>query len=73
MARVKTRQVMHLIDFGKEYKVIKLLNSAEEYPYRIYNCYYDYDGEDGRLAYHKKMVAKLQMLGDVFMWFMCHT
>lgn len=69
----KTRQVMHLVDFGKEYKVIKTLDCMADYPYKIYHCYYDYDGKHTYPTYHKKMVAKFELLGDVFYWFMTNT
>lgn len=73
MAKVKTTQVMHLVDFGKEYRVIKRLNCMEEYPYRIYHCFYEYDARRGYNSYHKKQVAQCQLLGDVFAWFLRNT
>lgn len=69
MAKVKTAQIMHIVDFGKEYRVIKRLGCTEEFPYRIYHCYYDYDGKHTCPTYHKKQVAQCELLGDVFKWF----
>lgn len=70
MAKVRKTQIMHLVDYGKEYRVIKILSIDEDYPYRIYHCYRDFDGKHTYPTGHKIMVAKCELLGDVFAWFL---
>ena len=63
----KTRTVMHIFDFGKEYKVIKYYGDVN--PYRIYHLYNDF-GADGLLHSHKKLMATYCSLQSCFYWFL---
>jgi len=65
---MKTRQVMHFCEYGKEYSVIKIIDSKENNPYRIYHHYSDI-GPNGRLHDHKKQMEKYADLYSCFCWF----
>jgi len=66
---MKTKQVMHFCEFGKEYSVIKILDSKENNPYRIYHHYRDI-GADGQIHEHRKQMDKYADLYSCFFWFM---
>lgn len=63
---MKTKQVLHFIDFGKEYSVIKHYGKVN--PYRIYHHYQDI-GKDGFPHKHKKMMDQYASLEGCFYWF----
>ena len=63
----KTRQVLHFVDYGKEYKVVNEINCFDR-PYRIYNIYNEI-GKDGFIHSHKKLVERCDSLGECFRWF----
>lgn len=65
---MKTKQVMHFCNYGKEYCVIKRLSCTELNQYRIYHIYSDI-GPDGRIHSHKKQVAAYADMGSCFYWF----
>lgn len=62
----KSRQVLHLVDQGKEYKVIRFYGVTN--PYRIYHLYRDI-GADGFPHDHKRMVEAYGNLHSCFCWF----
>ena len=63
----KTRQVLHFVDFGKEYKVIKYYGEVN--PYRIYHLYTDI-GKNGFPVHHKKLMESYCSLEGCFYWFL---
>ena len=64
----KTRQIFSYCDYGKQYKVIKQLNTFDR-PYKIYHCYRDFDGRHDYPTSHKKLVAQFDSMWEVFGWF----
>lgn len=66
----KTKQVLHLVYFGHEYKVIKHYG-VKGNPYRIYQLYCDI-GNDGFPHSHKKCVEAYENLASCFYWFLEH-
>ena len=62
---MKTKKIIHFINRGKEYKVIKIYGINNKY--RIYHLYNTI--ENGRLKQHKKQVAKYEDLTSCFYWF----
>lgn len=64
---MKTRQVLHFVDLGKEYSVIKHYGKTN--PYRIYRHYSDI-GPDGVMHDHRKQVETYANLESCFYWFL---
>ena len=65
----KTKQVLHLVDQGKEYRVIKVYGVNN--PYRIYHYYNDYN-KRGFLTEHRKLRESYGDLVSCFYWFIQH-
>lgn len=63
----KTRQVLHFVDFGKEYMVVKHYGKIN--PYRIYHLYTDI-GENGFPVHHRKCMEQYANLESCFYWFL---
>ena len=66
---MKTRQVMHFCEYGKEYSVVRRMGCEDMNPYRIYRHYRDF-GPDGYPHDHKKQVAAYADLRSCFCWFL---
>lgn len=64
---MKQKQVMHFVDLGKEYSVIKVYG-AKANPYRIYHHYNTID-ENGFLRKHRVCVEKYGNMESCFYWF----
>ena len=65
----KTMQVLHLVDHGNEYLVIRHFGKTN--PYRIYHCYRDI-GADGFPHDHKRLMEQYGNLASCFYWFIDH-
>ena len=63
----KTRQILKFCDYGKEYKVVKVIGDYDN-PYRIYHIYRDYN-QYHYITEHKKLVGQFSCLGECFKWF----
>ena len=61
----KSKTVIHFVDYGKEYKVIKIYGSNNQY--RIYHLFNTI--ENGRPKAHKKQMEKYADLTSCFYWF----
>ena len=66
----KTRTILHFVDYGKEYKVIKYYGTTN--PYRIYHLYADI-GVDGFRHEHQKLMEAYVDLRSCFYWFLQHN
>lgn len=66
----KTQTVLHFVDMGKEYKVIRYF--GENNPYRIYEFYNDYN-KYGFLTNHRKLMVKYADMISCFYWFVQHN
>ena len=64
----KTRQVLHFVDQGKEYMVIRHFGVSAN-PYRIYHLYRTW-GDDNRPHDHKVCVEQYGNLASCFYWFL---
>ena len=65
---MKTKQVLHIIDNGKEYRVIKYYGKNN--PYRIYQDIRTI--EDGVLKEKRILLDSYANLASCFYWFLDH-
>lgn len=66
---MKTKQVLHIVDQGKEYRVIKYYGANN--PYRIFH-YYREINEHGFPTEHRKLMEAYGNLESCFYWFIEH-
>ena len=68
----KTRKILHFVDQGKEFSVVKVYNDPHYNPYKIYEHYRTFDA-NGYPKDHRKLRESYGNLASCWYWFIEHN